>query len=90
LVLFELWYDWKRNELTRMTERTPIQISGDRVLCDDGTLWRWDNGDFMFGSPSGWVKLPPIPTDEQYEILKKDNAKKEVEWMERELKKFRN
>jgi hypothetical protein len=54
-----------------MDERTPIQISGNRVLCDDGTLWRWDNGDFMFGTPSGWVKLPPIPTDEQYEIFTK-------------------
>lgn len=72
-----------------MTERTPIQISGDRVLCDDGTLWRWDNGDFMFGIPSGWVKLPSIPTDEQYEILTKDKVEKEREWMERELKKLR-
>jgi hypothetical protein len=27
-----------------MTEnRTPIQISGNRVLCADGTLWRWDD-----------------------------------------------
>jgi hypothetical protein len=65
-----------------MTEnRTPIQISGNRVLCDDGTLWRWDDGDFMFGTPSGWVKLPPIPTDEQYEILKKNRVEEEKEWI---------
>jgi hypothetical protein len=74
-----------------MTEnRTPIQISGDRVLCDDGTLWRWSDGDFMFGTPSGWVKLPPIPTDEQYEILTKDRVEKEQKWIERELKRLRN
>ena len=48
-----------------MTEnRTPIQISGNRVLCADGTLWRWCDGDFMFGTTSQWVKLPPVPTDE--------------------------
>jgi hypothetical protein len=63
-----------------MTEnRTPIQISGNRVLCDDGTLWRWDDGDYMFGASSGWVKLPPIPTDEQYEILKKNRVEGEKE-----------
>ena len=74
-----------------MTEnRTPIQISGNRVLCADGTLWRWCDGDFMFGTTSQWVKLPPVPTDEQYEILKQDSAKKDMEWMERELKKLRH
>ena len=74
-----------------MTEnRTPIQISGNRVLCADGTLWRRCDGDFMFGTTSQWVKLPPVPTDEQYEILKQDSAKKDMEWMERELKKLRH
>ena len=53
-------------------------------------LWRWCDGDFMFGTTSQWVKLPPVPTDEQYEILKQDSAKKEMEWMERELKKLRH
>lgn len=64
-----------------MTERTPIQISGDTVLCTDGTLWRWSDGYYMFGTPSGWVKLPPIPSDEQYEILTKDRVEREKEWM---------
>ena len=73
-----------------MTERTPIQISGNRVLCADGTLWMWCDGDFMFGTLSGWVKLPHVPTDEQYEILTKDKVEKEREWMERELKRLRN
>jgi hypothetical protein len=41
----------------------------------------------MFGTPSGWVKLPPIPTDEQYEILTKDKVKKEREWIEKLTKK---
>ena len=66
-----------------MTEnRTPIQISENRVLCEDKTLWELGR--------YGWVKLDPIPTDEQYEILKQDSAKKEMEWMERELKKLRH
>jgi hypothetical protein len=42
----------------------------------------------MFGTPSGWVKLPPVPTDEKYEVLTKDKVEKEREWMERELKKI--
>ena len=66
-----------------MTERTPIQISGNVVLCADGTLWRWCNEDFMFGTPSGWVKLPPVPTDEQYEILTKDKVEKEFFFMKK-------
>jgi hypothetical protein len=71
-----------------MTEnRTPIQISGNRVLCADGTLWKWDDGDFMYGTPSGWVKLPPVPTDEQYEILTKDKVEKEREWIGKLTKK---
>ena len=66
-----------------MTEnRTPIQISENRVLCEDKTLWELGR--------YGWVKLPPVPTDEQYEILKQDSAKKEMELMERELKKLRH
>ena len=70
-----------------MTEnRTPIQISGNRVLCADGTLWRWCDGDFMFGTTSEWVKLPPVPTDEQYEILKQERLKREREWMEAQTK----
>jgi hypothetical protein len=69
-----------------MTERTPIQISGNRVLCADGTLWKWCDGDFMFGTPSGWVKLPPVPTDEKYEVLKQERLKLELEWMEAQTK----
>ena len=42
-----------------MTERKPIQISGDMVLCSDNTLWKLDG--------SWWEKLAPIPTDEEYE-----------------------
>lgn len=65
-----------------MTEdRTPVQISGDKVLCADGTLWRWDRGDYMFGAFPGWVKLPPVPTDEEYEILKKNRVEEEREWI---------
>jgi hypothetical protein len=70
-----------------MTERTPIQISGNRALCADGTLWMWSDGDFMCGTPSGWVKLPPIPTDEQYEIFTKDRVEKEREWIKKVTEK---
>jgi len=40
-----------------MTERKPIQISGDMVLCEDNTIWKYDG--------AWWVKLAPIPTDEE-------------------------
>ena len=45
-------------------DRTPKQISGDFVLCNDNTLWKWINGDLMV--LSGWRKLPNIPSDDEY------------------------
>ena len=57
-----------------MTERTPIQISGDMVLCEDKTIWKYDG--------AWWVKLAPIPTDEEYEVLKQERMKWEQEWIE--------
>lgn len=57
-----------------MTERTPIQISGNMVLCEDKTLWKHDG--------SWWVKLAPIPTDEEYEVQQEERLKWEKEWME--------
>ena len=62
-----------------MTERTPIQIAGNMVLCEDKSLWKYDDG-------SWWVKLPPIPTDEEYEVLKQERLKWEREWMEAQTK----
>jgi hypothetical protein len=61
-----------------MTERTPIQISGDRVLCDDGTLWKYDG--------VWWVKLTPIPTDDEYEVQQEKRLKWERQWMEAQTK----
>ena len=59
-----------------MTEnRTPIQISGNRVLCADGTLWELGR--------YGWVKLPPIPTDEEYDIMLQDRFNQQPEYLER-------
>jgi len=40
----------------------------------------------MLGTPSGWVKLPPVPSDEEYEILKQERLKREREWMEAQTK----
>ena len=54
-----------------MTERKPIQISSNYVLCDDFTLWKWESKNWF----SGWSKLPPIPNDEDYENLKKERDK---------------
>ena len=60
-----------------MTEhRIPKQISGDMVLCEDGTIWRWKPPGFY---KSGWIKLPPIPSDEQYEIIVRERRKDEEE-----------
>jgi hypothetical protein len=63
-----------------MTEnRTPIQISGDMVLCADKSLWKYDG--------AWWVKLAPIPTDEDYEVLKQERIEWEREWIKSQLEK---
>jgi hypothetical protein len=61
-----------------MTERKPIQISGNFVLCDDSTLWKWETTNWF----SGWTKLPPIPNDEDYENEQKERHKKFQERIE--------
>ena len=59
-----------------MTEnRTHIQISGNRVLCEDKTLWELGR--------YGWVKLDAIPTDEEYDIMLQDRFKQRTEYLER-------
>jgi hypothetical protein len=62
-----------------MIERTPIQISGDMVLCNDKSLWKYDG--------AWWVKLAPIPTDEDYEVLKQERIEWEREWIKSQLEK---
>ncbi len=62
-----------------MTERTPIQISGSMVLCKDKTIWKYDG--------AWWVKLSPIPTDEEYEVLKQERLEWEREWIKSQLEK---
>ena len=61
-------------------DRTPKQISGDFVLCNDNTLWKWINGDLMV--LTGWRKLPNIPSDDEYEVLQKERQENEIKWME--------
>ena len=61
-----------------MTERTPIQIADNLVLCEDKTLWKYDG--------AWWVKLAPIPTDEEYEVQKQERLEWEREWMEEQTK----
>lgn len=69
-----------------MTEnRKPIQISDNRVLCDDGTIWSWSRGDLMTGSLSGWQKMPPIPTDEEYESFKQKQQQVSDQWHKKQL-----
>ena len=65
--------------------RTPKQIGNNLVLCEDGTIWRWSSGDYTLNSFSGWEKMPPIPTDEQYEIIKKDREERREKWMEKRI-----
>ena len=55
-----------------MTERKPIQISSNYVLCDDSTLWKWESKNWF----SGWSKLPAIPNDEVYENEQKERDKR--------------
>jgi len=62
-----------------MTERKPIQISGDMVLCEDNTIWKYDG--------AWWVKLAHIPTDEEYEVLKQERLKWEREYIKSQLEK---
>ena len=62
-----------------MTERTPIQIADNLVLCADKSLWKYDG--------AWWVKLAPIPTDEDYEVLKQERIEWEREWIKSQLEK---
>ena len=62
-----------------MTERTPIQISGSMVLCEDKTIWKYDG--------PWWVKLAPIPTDEEYEAQQDARLEWEQKWIQSQLEK---
>ena len=59
-----------------MTERKPITVPKDFVLCEDGTMWKWvPASSFDIYSPfipAHWSKLPNIPTDEEYEKQKEE------------------
>lgn len=72
-----------------MTEnRIPLQISDNRVLCNDGTIWSWSKGDLMAGIMSGWQKMPPIPTDEEYEDFKRKQKEINDRWYEAQLERM--
>ena len=74
-----------------MTNRTPKTIQDKIVLCEDGTMWKWISGDFMIGIPAHWYKLPPIPSDDEYENqckeidLKYDQHSKMLETQHKEI-----
>lgn len=71
-----------------MTEdRTPKQIGKDIVLCVDGTMWRWNTNLGFFSCISGWEKLPPIPTDEDYEVLQQERMEADKEWIEKQTER---
>lgn len=66
-----------------MENRTPVQITEDMVLCSDNTLWKL--------SGRHWIKLPPIPSDEEYEKQVETRTKyfeKQTEWFERRMKEI--
>lgn len=65
-----------------MESRTPDQVGNDIVLCKDETLWKWSD---FYGA---WVKLPPIPTDEDYETSL-ENMKKLTQQFYKGLEKKR-
>lgn len=47
-----------RDELIKLAkERRIVQVCGDLVLCNDGSVWSWHRG--------GWTRLPDIPQDEE-------------------------
>lgn len=59
-----------------MTERTPIQVPKDFVLCEDGTMWKWVPSYYDKVSSTSisahWSKIPNIPSDEEYEKQKEE------------------
>lgn len=65
-----------------MTERNPLQITDNLVLCDDGTLWKY-NG-------VSWIKIPPIPTDEEYEVQQEKRLKWEKQRIGAQTERWRN
>lgn len=74
-----------------MTEnRKPIQISDNKVLCDDGTIWTWNKGNIMTCNMSGWQKMPPIPTDEEYESFKQKQEEINERWYENHFARLKN
>jgi|694.fasta_scaffold00534_14 hypothetical protein len=67
--------------------RTPKQIGNDIILCDDGTLWRWNTNLGFSSYISGWEKLPPIPTDEDYEVLQQERMEADRKWIEKQTER---
>ena len=71
-----------------MTEdRTPKQIGNDIILCDDGTLWRWNTNLGFCKYTSGWEKLPPIPSDKYYEVLQQERMEADKKWIEKQTER---
>jgi hypothetical protein len=71
--------------------RKPLTFSGNFAFCDDGTIWKYNpssSGIYEPFIPARWIKLPPIPSDEEYE--EQENKVKETwdNWNEEETKRF--
>lgn len=48
--------------------RKPTAISNNFVLCEDGTLWKWNKEcSAFYNVPGHWEKMIPIPDDEEYQ-----------------------
>lgn len=67
--------------------RKPLTFSGDFAICDDGTIWKYiPSGGKIF--PERWIKLPPIPSDEEYEEQEKKVKETWDNWNEEQTRKF--
>jgi hypothetical protein len=71
--------------------RKPLTFSGDYAFCDDGTIWKYNpssSGMMEPFIPSRWTKIPPIPSDEEYEEQEKQIQETWDNWYKVQTKKL--
>lgn len=71
--------------------RKPLTFSVDFAFCDDGTIWKYISGSSGIAGPfipARWVKLPPIPSDEEYEEQEKKVQETWYNWNEDQIKRL--
>jgi hypothetical protein len=71
--------------------RKPLTFSDDFAFCDDGTIWKYISGSGGIAAPfipARWVKIPSIPSDEEYEEQEKKVEETWYNWNEEQIKRF--